>query len=113
MRPVLYFDPATVTPVTRKLKGVLAIMIYHCHHQVAVFRDCFERASEAPHAVLVERLWKYRFDLTQSKRARRARGRAFGNFYFEQETEATGSVSRRRRYATRRIITLTVAFLLS
>jgi hypothetical protein len=42
IRPVLYFDPATVTPVTGKLKGVLGIMIYHCHHQVAVFRDCSE-----------------------------------------------------------------------
>src|SRR5271154_416068 len=48
MRPVLHFDPATVTPVIRRLKGALAIMIYHCHHQVTVFRDCFERASKAP-----------------------------------------------------------------
>ena len=45
--------------------------------QVAVFRDCFQIASETPHAVLVQRLWKYRFDLTQPKRAGRARGQAF------------------------------------
>ena len=33
-----YFDPATVTEATGKLNSVLAIMIYHRHHQVSVFR---------------------------------------------------------------------------
>jgi beta-glucosidase-like glycosyl hydrolase len=51
-----YFDPATVTEATGKLKSVLAIMIDHGHHQVAVFRDRIEGANEAPHAVLLQRL---------------------------------------------------------
>ena len=44
-----------LTPTTGKLKGVLAILIYHRHHQVAVFRDRIEGANEAPHAVLLKR----------------------------------------------------------
>jgi len=51
-----YFDPATVTEATGKLNSVLAIMISHRHHQVAVFWDRIERANEAPHAVLLQRL---------------------------------------------------------
>jgi hypothetical protein len=51
-----YFDPATIGEATREPKGVLAIMIYHRHHQVAVFRDRVERTNEAPHAILLRRL---------------------------------------------------------
>ena len=51
-----YFDPATVTEATGKLNSVLAIMIYHRHHQVAVSRDRIQGANEAPHAVLLQRL---------------------------------------------------------
>jgi hypothetical protein len=36
--------------------NVLPVMIYHRQHQVAVFRDRIERANEAPHAVLLQRL---------------------------------------------------------
>jgi integrase len=39
---------ATVTEATGEPKGVLAVIIYHRHHQVAVFRDRIERANEAP-----------------------------------------------------------------
>ena len=34
-----------------------------------------------------------RFDLTQSKHARRAQGQAFGNFYFEQEPGRQAAVA--------------------
>jgi hypothetical protein len=61
-----YFDPATVTEATGEPKGVLAVIIYHRHHQVAVFRDRIERANEAPHAIFLQRLCKFRIDLTQS-----------------------------------------------
>jgi hypothetical protein len=68
----LYFDPATVTEATGKLKSVLAIMIYHRHHQVAVFRDRIEGANEAPHVVLLQRLLKFRIDLKQFREGYRA-----------------------------------------
>jgi hypothetical protein len=51
-----YFDPATVTEATGKLNSALTIMVYHCHHQVAVFRDRIKRANEAPHSILLQRL---------------------------------------------------------
>ena len=49
-----YFDPATVTEATGELNSVLAVMIYHRHHQVAVFRDRIKRANEAPHAIFLQ-----------------------------------------------------------
>ena len=51
-----YFDPATVTEATGKLNSVLAIMIYHRHHQVSVSRDRIQGANEARHAILLQPL---------------------------------------------------------